>query len=608
MAKGRKALVRCLASTLALTSMLGVAGCGVAGGTLPGPGNGGGNKVDETKTVINVTNFGGGIGRKWLDEAAERFETLKAEESYEAGKLGVDFSISNPIGATCVGMKGSGSHMFFLQDKYSECWGEIQMKTPLDLTELVTEETLDEYGEVGVTIESKLNENYRFAMKGLDGKYYMLPHYETQSGASYDVELFTKEGFYLAQPGKGTAYNCKLTGQTVYFTGKADEKTVGNDGFLNSAETPSYDDGMPTTLNELVAMCDYMWEEGGVVPFSVAGSHVDYTNYLIEGLWTALGGYEQRNAVVSHSGSVDYVTGISEEQLWNNISGGKKIYKPIIERAENLTSETGYKAINQAARYYAYAFIELAYHQGWIDSRYKKGTYTHKNAMYAFIFNGIGKNKKIGAHIEGSYWYNEAESYDYINQYRKQTKKDNKEIAHWNMPTSYGDNVVTDLESARKEAVINGMTSTVMINGNIANNEGLVRACKDFLKFLCTEQELQNFTACTGVSKALYDYDINNKRVQEQLDPYQLSIMHLRANNPVVHQYGNNATYRAKAANMTYSISAQGYHPTFDGVEYTSPLQAYWRMEEKGKYKNAWDCFTQTGFTETKWKGEIWVK
>ncbi len=588
----KKAFLKVIATVMMLSALLGGAACG----TSESGGGSGGGSDDSASTVIKVANFGGGIGRKWLDEAGNRFKELVKDKEYESGKKGVSFEVTHAIGVTCVNMNTQGTHLFFLQNKYSACFAEIQKGAVLDITDIVSEETLSDFGE-NVTIESKIDESYRFAMKGNDGRYYMLPHYETQSGASYDVDLFEKEGFYLADGNQGTAYYCELTGQTHYFTDDGYKtKSVGNDGIRGTD-----DDGMPTTLNELVAMCDHMMDEG-VVPFSVAGSHIDYTNYLIEGLWTALAGYEQRNAVVSHSGTVDYVTGISNVELWP----GTGIYAPVTEKAENLTSATGYKAINQAARYYAYAFIELAYQQGWIYEKYKESNYTHKEAMRAFILNGLSGFKKLGAHIEGSYWYNEAESYNLFNDYKifSGTGSTVKNIAHWHMPTSYGDDVVTGESNAREEAVINGMTSTVMINGNlddVPGNEGIIRACKDFLKFLSTEQELKNFTACTGVSKSLYSYTIDES-VLSELDPYQQTIMRLRANNRVVNQYGDNATYRAKAGYMTYSISAQGFHPYFDGVEYYTPLQAYWK-----KGKNAWECFEATGYSETKWMNEIYV-
>ena len=587
MSKGKKALVKGVAALLTLSALGAGVGCG-SENFLADYGD---------TTVIYVGNFGGGIGRKWLDEAAERFKALVADTEYEPGKKGVVFDITHAIGVDCVGMKTEGFSIYFCQDKYNEYVAEITPGNVLDITDIVKNKTLEKFGE-NVTIESKIAEEYRFALKGNDGKYYMLPHYETHSGASYDVDLFERKGLFLAQEcGCSTEYDCALTGETYYFTNEdCDHKTVGNDG-----KEGTDDDGMPTTLNELVAMCDHMYEEESVVPFSVAGGHIDYTNYFIDGLWTALAGYEQRSAVSALKGEVEYVKKLTEQELWADTG----ILVPETEKVTNLTAETGYKAINQAARYYAFAFLELAYQKGWIYEGYKESSYTHKEAMKAFILNGLNGNDVIGSHIEGSYWYNEAESYNLFNDYKIQsgTGSSIKNIKHWHMPTSYGNEVVTGESNAREEAMINSFTSMALINGNLDDepgNEGLIQACKDFLQFLCTEQELKNFTGCTGVSKSLYDYEIDDS-VIENLDPYQQSIMRLRANNRVVNQYGDNATYRAKALYLTYSCSAPGFHPYFDGVEYTTPLDAFWK-----KNKTAWDCFEVTGFSASKWKNEVY--
>ena len=220
--------------------------------------------------------------------------------------------------------------------------------------------------------------------------------------------------------------------------------------------------------------------------------------------------------------------------------------------------------------------------------------------MRAFVLNGLSGYVKLGSHLEGSYWYNEAESYNLFEDYKtfSGTGTNIKNIKHWNMPTSVGEDVVTSEANSRKETLINGMTSTIMINGNI-KDDGIARACKEFVKFLCTEQELDNFTASTGVSKALYDYSIDND-VLAQLDPYQKSVMALRANNPVVNQYGDNDAYRAKSGVMIYSISAEGFHPYLTGIEYMSPLEAYWK-----KSSNAWECFDATGFSQSKWQSNV---
>ena len=582
MKRGSKVFAKGVALVLALSSMVGAVGC-----------NKGGD--DSTTTVIKVANYGGGVGKKWLDEAIVRFQTLIGDRSYEEGKTGVKFEITDSTGVSCEGMKTDGKHLFFLQDKYSTYFSEIQKGSVMDITDIVKEETLSEYGE-NVTIESKIDEDYRFAMKGNDGKYYMIPHYETLSGPSYDVDLFEEEGFYFAASDEGAAYDCPLTGQTYYFTegalGSYNEKSVGNDG-----KSGTFDDGMPTTLNELVAMCGYI-KSKGVYPFGVAGNHIDYSSHLLEALWTGLAGYEGRQAVVSHTGKVEYVTGESSEELW----AGTGIKVPETEIDENVTSKTAWKAIDHVARYYAFAFMELAYQQNWFYEEFKKGGYTHKDAMKSFILNGIGGNPKIASHIEGTYWYNEAKNkHGLFTTYETYTGTAVKNIAHWHMPTSYANDPVTSEENAREEANTNTFTSNIMINGNIAEREGLARACKDFVKFLCTEQELQNFTASTGVSKALYNYTIDDT-VLSQLDPYQKTVMSLRANNRIVNQYGDNATYRANANIMTYACSSPGYRPDYNNQVYNAVLDVIYRKGITG-----YDCFRLTGYEASNWETNYYV-
>ena len=45
-------------------------------------------------TVIYVTNFNGGVGTLWFDNAAERFKELVKDKSYEEGKHGVHFEVN----------------------------------------------------------------------------------------------------------------------------------------------------------------------------------------------------------------------------------------------------------------------------------------------------------------------------------------------------------------------------------------------------------------------------------------------------------------------------------------------------------------------------------
>ena len=602
----KQALTKVFAMMMSLTTLFSVAACQQPGTTQGGVQNGG---EDSSTTVINISLFGGGIGRKWLDNSAERFRELVKDVEYTEGKKGVSFEIVSTTGVKVKNLSEQGCHILGASGRYSDYFAEIQKGAVMDITDVLTDD-LGEWGEPGVTIESKLPAEYRDAFKGNDGKYYMIPAAETYLAASYDIDLFVKQGLYLAKAEMGTEFTSDLLpGQTYYFTGNSAYKTVGNDGIAGTD-----DDGLPTTLNELVAQCAYI-KSKRIACFSSPGigAHIDYSNTLIDAVWTGLAGYEQRSAVTTHVGTVEYATGVSDVELWP----GTGIKAPVTETVTLKGDSTdGYKAINEAARYYAFAFMELAYQQGWFYNRYTESNYTHKEAHRAFILNGVGGMDKIASHVEGTWWYNEAEGYGLFNDYKvlSGTGKDYKNIGHWSMPTSVGNDVVTGPENARDQVVTNPFNSHMLINGNlddVPGNEGLIQACKDFIKFLCTDAELQAFTATTGSAKAFFDYEITED-VLKELSPYQQELMRLRSNpnakgRVVVNQYATHPTYRNKGSNFIYHIDATGYRPNFDGVQYYAVIEAYHKTKQAGKYKNAWECFQKTGFSETKWLTEIYV-
>ena len=58
------------------------------------------DKIDETKTQLRISNYQGGFGRVWLDNAAARFEEKYKNESFEPGKTGVEIHITSSINDT----------------------------------------------------------------------------------------------------------------------------------------------------------------------------------------------------------------------------------------------------------------------------------------------------------------------------------------------------------------------------------------------------------------------------------------------------------------------------------------------------------------------------
>lgn len=594
MGKANKIFARTMAAVLSLTALLGATACG----------GGGGSDEDSTVTKIKVENFGGGVRGEWLKQAFDRFKVAYEGVEVTPGKFGIELDlVRNDTKTSVKSLHAQTSHMYFLQNKYSDCFTEIMNGNTVDLTDIVTT-PLTEYGETQ-SIADKIA-GYEYAMKSNEGQYHMLPHYEIISGASYDYELFKKYGWFLAT-NEGTAFTTTLLpGQTYYFTKDPAKMTVGNDGVRGTD-----DDGMPTTLNELVAQCARI-KEDGVPAFSVAGigAHIDYFNHLIDALWTSLAGYDQRYSVIGQTGEFDYVTGVTGTELW----AGSGIYAPSTEKVTVAADySNGWKTTMQAGKYYAYAFVELAYKQGWVYNKYQQSGYNHQNAMEAFMLNGTSPQfPEIGSHVEGSYWYNECKGYSSFGDYQELTGNDWKDIRHWHMPTSWGNDVVTGEANKRQEAIVNTASSTMLLNKKAIEAEGtnsaaIMEVCKQFFRFLCSEAELQNFTKCTGVAKALYSYTIDNS-VTANLDPYQKAIMAMRGNRtqyPMVNQYANNPIARYQSGIVTFGASAEGFKISMTGDavsgEYNCVLEAYYELAQKGTPTNAYQCLEKSGQNELKW-------
>ena len=66
------------------------------------------------------------------------------------------------------------------------------------------------------------------------------------------------------------------------------EKSAGSDGQMGTE-----DDGMPRSLEEMLVLMAYIRDETDYAPITLAGMYTNYGNYLMEGLWTALAGYDQ---------------------------------------------------------------------------------------------------------------------------------------------------------------------------------------------------------------------------------------------------------------------------------------------------------------------------
>ena len=126
------------------------------------------------------------------------------------------------------------------------------------------------------------------------------------------------------------------------------------------------------------------------------------------------------------------------------------------------------------------------------------------------------------------------------------------------------------------------------INANIKGNEGLTRACKDFLKFLYSDKELSYFTQETGVAKGIH-YQTENL---EDMNYYKRTLTEIRENANILYMGYNNKTFLDGFA--TFSLNTGGqmfkYGSSFNCL---TPIRngahAYEIFEDRVTFmKNSW--------------------
>lgn len=532
----------------------------------------------KNATVIKVQNFPGGIGRKWLDEAAERFQNENKTKPFETGKEGVYISISGtqPNSKT---LSSSGYQIIF-DERYSDIYELAQSNSILQLDDLMATEDAS-----GRTLESRVYEGARDGLKGGDGHYYALPHYEWFPGLIYDKDAFDKYGWYIAKDGQGTPVENKYGSITI--TKTAANKSCGPDG-----KAGTEDDGLPSSLEELIVLCQKIKDDAKIAPFTVSGAILYNSNYLVEGLWASLAGYDELKTVYSLDGDVEVVTGFSSENLFRGIN---YIKKPITE-VKRVTPSTGYLAFESAARYYATAFVEIMKKEGFLTDEATNTSVSHIQAQKLFIEGSMdGAQYKPRAFlIDGSYWYNESVDAKNFTTYDYLMDGIPREVRFTRLPVKVNGSVTEKAadEEADKTTLLDNGIAYAYINANIKNNTQLVEACKEFLKFLYSDEELRKFTACTGITRPV-EYELDSSELN-RLSGYQRDVYNLSRKSDILYYGSSVQEIKSNLSALKIHFSSPVMHPII-GSEYTSYLAAIYAG------KTSQEIFNATKFNHSTW-------
>ncbi len=476
------------------------------------------NVPGKNKTELKVVNFHGGVGSVWIDEAAERFAELKQNEHYASGKTGLYINIVKTM-ATNTSQMANSAYSIYFDERFSDVNALAQAGLLLPITDIVKDET-----RVGGTLESKLFEQVKGSLKGNDGEYYGLPHYEFYGGLSYNKKVFDQEAAYFAAPEAEDKYEYASSkyGSAYMVNDLETKKSKGPDG-----EYGTNDDGFPCSLEEMIILMDYFKMRTEYAPIILSGNCLNYVNYTIAGLWAALAGKEQMQNYYNCTGEIEVIDydnngGFSNENLFPGIDYIKKPYTKKV----TMTEDTGYLGNDMVAKYYALAMLEIIEKEDFYSKDTDIPTRSHYDAQKNLYYDGAGQYEKSAMLVEASYWYTESKINGGFNDYSIVTGKnpDDLDLHMLPLPTNY----YTEGATGREECLLDIGQTFAMINGNIKNNEELKRAAKEFLTFLYSEDELQRFTASTGMSRAI-SYELT-KEQKENINPFYLELLDKRDN------------------------------------------------------------------------------
>ncbi len=509
----------------------------------------GGSSEIVDYTEIEIVNFDGGLGHDWVDPLIAKFEDMYKDYSFEPGKTGVKVNATNTMSIGKNEIETSGYNIYFAS--FTEGFQTaIQQGLFLNIDDAVKEVNTD-----GKTIESKLDPVGRNQWKGNDGNYYVLPFYEFYPGASYDVDLFEEENFYLAAPEETDVmpYRCEY-GTANFVASTEGKKSCGNDGKYGT-----YDDGLPTTLQDFLILCSKMYSVG-VTPFLVAGSPIRYTNYFTQGLWASLAGVEAMKVNYSFDGEINHVTGYNRGV--SALPGMDTIAEPIYEKLTINDSNYDKDLHDTLERYYALAFMEIATENKWIAT--KSPSATHIDTMEVFVENSMSENTTYGMIMEGSYWYTQARTEGKIDAYLNRNKdKTERNVAWMSLPTAIKqEDAVTSEADARTVALMETGLAGCFINNNIADDEGLVDACKKFVQLFYSDEGLSAYTRYTGGGVAAMKYELLQADYNA-LCTFQKTLWNLRKDGGVVFALSDNPNFLANLGSYMLGDFNKVFWPSF---------------------------------------------
>lgn len=464
-------------------------------------------ELDNSKTMLTIGNFNGGVGTEWLEKTIDAFEEKYADTSFEEGKKGVQVIIGSSNKTTMEGetlkdiilgddMK---DEVFFTEGVFYHWWAKNGKM--LDITEYVNE-PLTEFGE-DESIADKMDEAHK---KGLtiDDKIYALPFWENSYCMVYNATLFDEESWYIAEDGN--------------FTNASGKLGAGPDG-----KSGTYDDGMPATYDEFFALLDEI-KKDNCTPFQMPGASQDYFAWMIAEMAADNMGYDQFMMNYTFDGTAELVK--TDSINWDTME-----YKT---EKTKITQKNAYELARQPGLINALGFAQrLLQNTDYYDvNKSLSGSFKITQSQLEFVRNPtVSSQKNVAIMLDGFWWENEA-SAAFKETYGTKATKYDADMEYKVMPFPKA----TKEDVGSENVIVSALDSYCFIKSNIAPEK--IDVATKFLQFVHTDAQMAQFTEVTSLTKP-YDYEIN----AENLTSFAKSMIEMMAASRVALPMDSNDLY-----------------------------------------------------------------